>query len=157
MLVGYFANLSALYSPNSIVNNIDSWNDSAIIVVITNISGSRTLRRSGIKLSVSLLHVVLVQQNDIVIFAPLLWGHSPRVIHEVDSKAGKVLEGISDGLDNLRKNVRRLNFNVYASIALVDFDVFGVDKILQELWTAYIDTVLDRNTRFIDEGVARLG
>ena len=44
MLISYFTNLSILYSSNSIVNNIDSWNDGAVIIVITNISDSGTLR-----------------------------------------------------------------------------------------------------------------
>ena len=157
MLVGHFANLPVLHSPNSIVGDIDSWNDGAVIIVITNISGSGTLGRSGIKPSVSLLHVVLVQQNNVVVFAPLLWGHSLRVIHEVDGKAGKVLKSVFDGLDNLRKDVGRLDSNIYALVVLVDFDVFGADETLQELWAAHMDAVLGRNAGFIDEGVARSG
>ena len=31
-----------------------------------------------------------------------------------------MLKSVSDGLDNLRKDIRRLNSNVYTSIALVD-------------------------------------
>ena len=41
-----------------------------------------------------------------------------------------MLKSVSDGLDNLRKDIRRLNSNVYMSIVLVDFDVFGADKTL---------------------------
>ena len=41
-----------------------------------------------------------------------------------------MLKGVSNGLNNLRKDVKRLNSNVYASVALIDFDVFGVDKTL---------------------------
>ena len=42
----------------------------------------------------------------------------------------KVLKGIFDDLNNLRKNIRRLNSNIYTSIALIDFDVFGASKTL---------------------------
>ena len=41
-----------------------------------------------------------------------------------------MLEGVSDGLDNLRKDIGRLDSNVCASIALVDFDVFGAGETL---------------------------
>ena len=41
-----------------------------------------------------------------------------------------MLKSVSNSLNNLRKDIKRLNSNVYISIALVDFDVFGVDKTL---------------------------
>ena len=41
-----------------------------------------------------------------------------------------MLKGVSNDLNNLRKNIRRLNSNVYMSIALVNFNVFSADKTL---------------------------
>ena len=133
MLISYFANLLVLYGSNSIINSIDSQNDSVVIIIITNISSSRTLRQSDIKPSISLLYIVLVQQNNIVIFTSLLQRHSLYIIYEVDNKIGKILKSVFNSLNNLRKNIKRLNSNVYISIALIDFDIFSANKTLQKL------------------------